>query len=130
MTWPSWLDKVTTAFTSQGHQLYLVGGAVRDDLLGKKVGEWDLATDAKPSETEKVLRGLTKQVGLIGKRFGTITAILEDQPLEITTFRAESYDESSRQPEVKFGQNIKEDLARRDFTVNAIAIDCQTKAVI
>lgn len=127
---PAWLDKVTEAFTSQGHQLFLVGGAVRDDLLGREVKEWDLATDALPSATEAILRTLSKKVGLIGQRFGTVTADYHGHQLEITTFRSEDYLADSRQPNVKFGPTINEDLSRRDFTINAIAFNCQHKTIL
>jgi len=130
MTVPTWLDRVTELFTSQGHQLFLVGGATRDQLLGRPVGEWDLATDAKPSQTEALLRRLTKKVGLVGQRFGTVTANINGQPVEITTFRSDTYPEDSRQPTVKFGQSIQEDLSRRDFTINAIAFDLKSKALL
>ncbi|MDO8650048.1 MAG: HD domain-containing protein [Candidatus Berkelbacteria bacterium] len=120
---PAWLESLSKDFSGSGHQLHLVGGAVRDELLGKVVGEWDLASDAKPSEVEQILRKRTKKIGLIGKHFGTVTADLEGRQVEITTFRGESYEESSRKPTVKFGKSIDEDLSRRDFTINAIAYD-------
>ncbi len=123
LTVPTWLESLTKVFLESGHQLYLVGGAVRDELLERRFDEWDLATDAKPSEVEQILGGITKNIGLIGKRFGTVTADINGHNVEITTFRGESYDENSRQPTVEFGRSIEEDLSRRDFTVNAIAYD-------
>ncbi|MCR4277616.1 MAG: CCA tRNA nucleotidyltransferase [Candidatus Berkelbacteria bacterium] len=127
---PAWLESLEEAFADSGHQLYIVGGAIRDELLGRKVGEWDLATDAKPSEVEKILRQKTKKIGLIGKRFGTVTADLNGNAIEITTFRGESYEEHSRKPTVEFGNSINEDLSRRDFTINAIAYDLRFNRVI
>ncbi|MEK7202589.1 MAG: HD domain-containing protein [Patescibacteria group bacterium] len=127
---PAWLDSLTKSFAESGHQLYLVGGAVRNELIGREVGEWDLATDAKPTESEQILRQKTKKIGLIGKRFGTITADLDGHQVEITTFRGESYEEHSRQPTVEFGRSIDEDLSRRDFTVNAIAYDLRFQRLL
>ena len=127
---PAWLESLSKDFSDSGHQLYLVGGAVRDELLGKEVGEWDLATDAKPSEVEQILHQRTKKIGLIGKRFGTVTADLNGNQVEITTFRGESYEEHSRKPVVKFGTSIDEDLSRRDFTINAIAYDLRFKRIL
>ncbi|MDP3993182.1 MAG: HD domain-containing protein [bacterium] len=127
---PAWLDSLAKTFAKSGHQLYLVGGAVRNELLGREVVEWDLATDAKPTTTERVLRQKTKNIGLIGKRFGTITADLDGHQVEITTFRGESYEEHSRQPTVEFGRTIEEDLSRRDFTVNAIAYDLRFQRLL
>lgn len=127
---PAWLESLSKDFSDSGHQLYLVGGAVRDELLGKEVGEWDLATDAKPSKVEQILHQRTKKIGLIGKRFGTVTADLNGNQVEITTFRGESYEEHSRKPVVEFGQSIEEDLSRRDFTINAIAYDLRFKRIL
>ncbi|MEK7535141.1 MAG: HD domain-containing protein [Patescibacteria group bacterium] len=123
ITVPTWLVLLEGAFSKSGYQLYMVGGAIRDELFNRAVGEWDLATDAKPTEVEKILRPLSKNVGLIGKRFGTITAEINGNRVEITTFRGESYEEGSRKPTVQFGRSISEDLSRRDFTINAIAYD-------
>lgn len=120
---PTWLESLSKDFSDSGHQLYMVGGAVRDELLGRKVEEWDLASNAKPSVSEEILRKKTKKIGLIGKRFGTVTADLGGHRVEITTYRGESYVELSRKPTVKFGESINEDLSRRDFTINAIAYD-------
>lgn len=130
MSIPAWLNKLSAAFGENGHQLYLVGGAVRDELLGSKVGEWDLTTDALPSQSENILRQFTRKIGLIGKRFGTVTADLDGNQVEITTFRGETYDETSRKPIVKFGSSIKDDLSRRDFTINAIAYDLANQTVL
>ncbi len=127
---PAWLESLSKDFSDSGFQLYMVGGAVRDELLGKEVGEWDLATDAKPSKVEQILHQRTKKIGLIGKRFGTVTADLNGNQVEITTFRGESYEEHSRKPVVKFGTSIDEDLSRRDFTINAIAYDLRFKRIL
>lgn len=121
---PSWITDLAKHFKASHAELFVVGGAIRNQLLGKEVGEWDMATSAHPEEIEKLLRSFgAKQIGTVGKRFGTITAIWKSEPVEITTYRTEQYDANSRQPIVKFGNEIKEDLSRRDFTINAIAYD-------
>lgn len=111
-------------FKDSGFNLYIVGGAVRDSLLCHQVNEWDFATEATPNQTEKLLRrfGATN-LAAVGKRFGTIAAKIDGEPVEITTFRSEKYLEYSRQPTATFGKTLREDLSRRDFTINAIAYD-------
>lgn len=111
-------------FRLAGHELYLVGGVVRDLLLGRvrEDGELDLATDALPRETTKVLRGWADRQYLVGVRFGTVGARKGDALLEITTFRAEVYAPEHRKPAVTFGTDLTTDLSRRDFTVNAMAV--------
>src|SRR5439155_14410337 len=109
-------------FRDAGFQLYLVGGAVRARFLGGTGPELDFATDAKPDETIRVLRGWADRHYLQGVRFGTVGARKDDRVLEITTFREEVYPEDERKPRVTFGKDIKTDLSRRDFTINAMAI--------
>ena len=128
---PPWLNNLSDYFSSKNHQLYLVGGAVRDQLRAQAVREWDLTTDARPPQIERLLKELgAKQIGRLGERFGTITATLDGEPLEITTFRGEHYLPDSRLPEVTFGDNLADDLARRDFTINAIAFDISAKRLV
>src|SRR6266540_3301730 len=110
-------------FRAAGFQLYLVGGAVRDLLLQRKLRpEFDFATDARPEETLRVLAGWAQHKYLQGITFGTVGARREDIIVEITTFRKEVYREDDRHPRVTFGTDITEDLGRRDFTVNAMAV--------
>jgi poly(A) polymerase len=111
-------------FRAAGHELYLVGGAVRDSLLGRlrESAELDLATDARPPETIKVLRGWADRQYLQGVRFGTVGAVKDETAFEITTFREEVYPEADRKPIVTFAKEIDTDLSRRDFTVNAMAV--------
>lgn len=111
-------------FKKEGHELYLVGGAIRDRLIGKEPHELDFTTDAKSDDIKKILR-LANPTSLynIGEKFGTIGAFFADLKVEITTYRSEEYEPGSRHPQVTFGKLLKEDLSRRDFTINAIAYD-------
>ena len=116
-------------FGAAGHTLYLVGGSVRDAIVvdaatpAADVGsDLDFTTDARPDAIEAVLRGWADAVWTQGKRFGTIACLRGDQKYEITTHRAEAYHADSRKPDVAFGDRIEDDLARRDFTVNAMAL--------
>ena len=109
-------------FAEAGHELYLVGGSVRDALLGRVQDDLDFATSARPDQTERILRGWARAVWDTGARFGTISAEKDALKVEVTTFRADVYTPGSRHPEVSFGDTIEGDLARRDFTVNAMAV--------
>ncbi len=109
-------------FTGAGHQLYLVGGTVRDALLERSSPDVDFTTDATPDQILAIIRDWSDHVWLQGVRFGTVGVSKGNLRLEITTFRADVYREGSRKPEVSFGRTIEEDLARRDFTVNAMAV--------
>jgi len=128
---PVWLDQLAKYFSQAGFKLYLVGGAIRDQLLNRPFAEWDLATNAQPDQTEAALRRYkVKNIGVVGKKFGTLTAELKGERVEITTFRADQYSLESRKPLVSFGRSIEEDLSRRDFTINAIAFDLLLKKLI
>lgn len=110
-------------FAAAGHQLYLVGGSVRDALLGRLGMDLDFTTDARPDTVEQLLRGWVDRVWDTGGRvFGTISASKAGWQLEITTFRSDDYDRVSRNPEVTFGDTLEGDLVRRDFTINAMAV--------
>ena len=115
------LTELIKAFVEEGHEIYLVGGTVRDLFLGRNHADVDLATSAVPDSTERIARRFGK-VWVAGKQFGTIGVDLGERKVEITTFRAEVYPRDSRKPEVRFGKSIVEDLRRRDFTINAMAI--------
>ncbi len=109
-------------FAAAGHELYLVGGSVRDLLLGREARDLDFATSAHPPETTRVLQGWADRRYFVGVRFGTVGARKDGHLLEITTFRQESYVEEHRKPVVTFGDDIEVDLSRRDFTFNAMAV--------
>jgi poly(A) polymerase len=119
-------EDLSNAFKANGHQLWLVGGALRDRLLGREGGDLDYATDALPDEVEALGRELQTAVSAVGKRYGTIGVFAGDRWCEITTFRGDSYADGTRWPDVTFGRSIEEDLARRDFTINALAEDAFT----
>ncbi|MEA2826120.1 MAG: poly(A) polymerase [Actinomycetota bacterium] len=111
-------------FAAAGHRLYLVGGSVRDAILGRPfAGDLDFTTDARPDAIEAVLRGWADALWDQGRRFGTIGAKKDGVTYEITTHRAEAYSPDSRKPEVAFADAVEADLARRDFTVNAMALE-------
>ncbi|MGY1872790.1 CCA tRNA nucleotidyltransferase [Nocardia gipuzkoensis] len=110
-------------FAARGHELYLVGGSVRDAVLGRLGTDLDFTTDARPEAVQDILRGWADHLwDTGGLAFGTVSAAKAGQQLEITTFRADNYDRVSRNPEVTFGDSLEEDLVRRDFTVNAMAV--------
>jgi poly(A) polymerase len=109
-------------FVAAGHELYLVGGVVRDLVLGRAADDVDFATDAAPHEIHRILRGWAERLYLVGVRFGTVGALKEGHRLQITTFREEAYAEEHRKPAVTFAKDIETDLSRRDFTINAMAI--------
>jgi poly(A) polymerase len=114
-------DELGGVFAAAGHELSLVGGPVRDVLLDRQPGDLDLATDARPERVLEVVRDWADQVWTVGIAFGTIGVRKGDHILEITTYRSDKYDRSSRKPAVEYGESLVADLARRDFTVNAMA---------
>ena len=105
-----------------GHECYLVGGTVRDAFLGAVSPDVDLATDAPPEEVERLTAGWAEQLWLQGARFGTVGLRKGGLRLEVTTYRADVYRSESRKPTVSYGTRIDDDLARRDFTINAMAL--------
>ena len=120
--------EVTNLFTKNGFQLYFVGGIVRDLLLGIRsdIQDLDCTTDALPDEIKEIVQEIADAVWLQGERFGTIGMRLGDVNFEITTHRAEAYVDDSRNPIVQFSNDLTNDLMRRDFTVNAIAVNART----
>ncbi|HWB36247.1 MAG TPA: CCA tRNA nucleotidyltransferase, partial [Rugosimonospora sp.] len=116
------VDEAGTRFAAAGHDLHLVGGSVRDALLGRLGDDLDFATSARPEETLAILKGWAETTWETGREFGTIGAARKGLRLEITTYRAEAYDGVSRNPVVEYGTSLADDLSRRDFTVNAMAL--------
>jgi len=116
------IDDLGRRFTEAGHELALVGGPVRDAMLGRRHNDLDFTTSARPEQTERLLKGWADAIWDMGRSFGTIGCRKGDWQVEITTYRSESYDPSSRKPDVDFGDNLAGDLGRRDFTVNAMAV--------
>lgn len=123
-------------FQRAGHELYLVGGAVRDHLRGEALEELtdlDFATSATPSESARILRAAGLPVFTVGSRFGTVGTILDGEgrrrEVQVTTFRGEIYLNGSRKPRVTFGKNLNDDLARRDFSINAMAMTAEGELV-
>ncbi len=116
------LDPLGRRFAEAGHTLALVGGPVRDAMLGRTGNDLDFTTSARPDETERLLRGMSDALWDMGRDFGTIGAQVGGWQVEITTYRSEAYDPTSRKPEVNFGDSLTGDLSRRDFTVNAMAL--------
>ncbi|TDD27860.1 CCA tRNA nucleotidyltransferase [Kribbella turkmenica] len=116
------VDELGARFAGAGHEIALVGGPVRDILLGRGSTDLDFATSAHPDVIERLLSGWADHVWDIGKAFGTIGCRKGEWVLEITTYRSESYDPTSRKPDVAYGDSLEGDLARRDFAMNAMAI--------
>jgi poly(A) polymerase len=113
-------------FAEAGFTLALVGGPVRDAILGRLGNDLDFTTNAKPDETKSIIKKGADSLWETGREFGTIAAQFGDVTVEITTYRSEKYETQSRNPEVNFGDNIDGDLLRRDFTVNAMALELTT----
>ena len=127
-------DRLGELFEAAGHQLYLVGGSVRDALLGRLQHDLDFTTSARPDDVETLLRTFSSSVWTIGKEFGTVGCkVVEDGVpwvIEVTTFRSDAYAPDSRKPAVAFGDTLEGDLVRRDFTVNAMAVSIPGKRFV
>ncbi len=124
-------DRLGALFEAAGHQLFLVGGSVRDALLGGLGHDLDFTTSARPDDVEALLRQFSRSVWTIGKEFGTIGCKVVEAGtpwvIEVTTFRSDAYGPESRKPSVAFGDTLDGDLVRRDFTVNAMAVSIPGK---
>lgn len=123
-------DDLARRFQDAGFSLALVGGSVRDALLGRLGNDLDFTTDARPEDVLKIVRPWADAVWEVGIAFGTVGAHKGGYQIEITTYRSEAYDRTSRKPEVSYGDSIGEDLVRRDFTVNAMAVALPEKEFI
>ena len=113
-------------FKSAGYKLALVGGPVRDAILGRLGNDLDFTTNARPDTTKKILENWGDELWDVGRDFGTIAAKRGEVTVEITTYRREKYDPTSRNPIVEFGEEIEIDLSRRDFTINSMALELTT----
>ena len=118
--------ELASLFKSAGYKLALVGGPVRDAILGRLGNDLDFTTDAHPKDCEKILNKWADSVWDIGAAFGTVAGKKGEITVEVTTYRSENYDSTSRKPNVEFGKTIEGDLARRDFTINAMALELTT----
>ena len=108
-------------FARRGYELALVGGPVRDVFLGERPADFDLTTDATPDQVLTITRGWADKTWTVGIAFGTVGLRKGNDHFEVTTYRSEQYDRTSRRPDVQYGTSLEEDLSRRDFTVNAMA---------
>ncbi|WP_026924444.1 CCA tRNA nucleotidyltransferase [Glycomyces arizonensis] len=122
ITVPPIADDLGRVFADAGFELHLVGGSVRDAVLRRPTNDLDFTTDARPEDTERLLRRACSAVWTTGAAFGTIGGRFHGHQVEVTTFRADAYDRVSRNPIVRYGDNLVDDLERRDFTVNAMAV--------
>ena len=120
-------NTLAAAFKAAGFKLALVGGPVRDAILGRLGNDLDFTTNANPKDCEKILNNWADSVWDVGAAFGTIAGKKGEVSVEITTYRSESYKADSRKPTVEFGDNIEADLSRRDFTINAMALELTTE---
>lgn len=124
---PAWVTQALALILKNQKAVYLVGGAVRDLIWGNTPSDWDLTTDALPDEIERMFPNTFPT----GKRFGTITVMIDNNPIQVTTIREElTYSDGRRPDNVIFGSDIVKDLARRDFTINAMAYDFKTQELI
>jgi poly(A) polymerase len=119
---PPEAEALGSAFATAGHELHLVGGPVRDALMGRPCEDLDFTTDARPEQVLEIVRPLASVTWTTGIEFGTVGAQVKGLRCEITTFRADRYDRASRNPEVVYGDSLADDLRRRDFTMNAMAV--------
>jgi poly(A) polymerase len=125
------IDELGALFDEAGFELALVGGPVRDAMLGRPHHDLDLTTSARPDDTERLLRRWAgHQTWDMGRDFGTIGVMKGPWQVEVTTYRSETYDPDSRKPEVDFGDTLAGDLGRRDFTVNAMAVSLPGREVV
>ncbi|AOX65729.1 CCA tRNA nucleotidyltransferase [Curtobacterium sp. BH-2-1-1] len=118
------------AFADAGHELALVGGPVRDAFLGRAVTDLDFTTDSRPDDILRIVGPIASNTWDVGRQFGTIAARVAGEQVEITTYRSDVYDGETRKPEVAFGDTIEDDLLRRDFTVNAMALRLPARELV
>src|SRR6478752_846728 len=124
------VSTLATAFADAGFDLAVVGGPVRDALLGRETHDLDFTTDAAPDDILKIVKPISTAEWDIGRAFGTIGAMVAGEQVEITTYRADSYDGVTRKPTVEFGDSLEGDLVRRDFTVNSMALRVPSRTLV
>ena len=124
------LKELSNLYAKNGFQIYLVGGAVRDGILGIETKDFDFTTNASSEDSIKMLNKNNYKTTEIGRAFGTIETTVEDYSIHITTYREDKYNKDSRKPEIKTSGELETDLSRRDFTVNAIAYDINNNEII
>jgi poly(A) polymerase len=124
------IDELGTRFQDAGHAIALVGGPVRDAMLGRLQTDLDFTTSAHPEGTEKLLKGWADAIWDLGRDFGTIGCRKGEWQIEITTYRSEKYDPTSRKPTVDYGDSLVGDLHRRDFTINAMAMSVPERTFV
>jgi poly(A) polymerase len=122
--------RLARAFAAAGHEFALVGGPVRDSFLSRPVSDLDFTTDARPDQISAIVAPLAQSQWDVGREFGTIAARVDGRTVEITTYRADTYDSASRKPAVVFGDTLEDDLKRRDFTVNAMALRLPAEVLV
>ena len=124
------LKELSNLYAKNGFQIYLVGGAVRDGILGIETKDFDFTTNASSEDSIKMLNKNDHKTTEIGRAFGTIETTVGDYSIHITTYREDKYNKDSRKPEIKTSGELETDLSRRDFTVNAIAYDINNNEII
>ena len=122
--------RLAAAFERAGYELALVGGPVRDAVLGRRVADLDFTTDARPDDCARVVAPVASAMWDVGRAFGTVAARVDGESVEITTYRRDRYIPSSRKPEVTYGDTLDGDLRRRDFTANAVAVRLPSLAIV
>ncbi|HEX3678354.1 MAG TPA: CCA tRNA nucleotidyltransferase [Galbitalea sp.] len=122
--------RLARAFSAAGQELSIVGGPVRDAFLGRAVNDLDFTTSARPDEILGIVTPISETQWDVGRDFGTIGALILGEPVEITTYRADAYDGETRKPLVEFGDSLEGDLARRDFSVNAMALRLPERVLV
>ena len=124
------IARLSAAFAAAGHEFALVGGPVRDAFLGHRVNDLDFTTSASPDEILEIVVPLAEAHWDVGRQFGTIAARVDGEVVEITTYRSDVYDGETRKPVVEFGDTLEDDLVRRDFTVNAMALRLPERVLV
>ena len=124
------VKSLVESFKRSGFELFFVGGPVRDALMARPVMDLDFTTNARPAEINELLAPIAETVWDVGARFGTVGGLINGTKVEITTYRSDAYQQDSRKPDVVFGTKLEDDLKRRDFTVNAMALSADLESFV